>query len=109
MPATTGSIDPPVEVARPLPPTLSYSDAARIGQAARAALWQAEGGGPEEWVNARTGSSGTLTAGSRTGSPPDCRPFSTSVTSLAGVHQYSGMLCRSGETKTVLNIAEHGV
>jgi hypothetical protein len=109
MPATTGSIEPPVEIARPLPSTLSYSDAARIGQAALAALWQAEGGAAEEWVNARTGSSGTLAAGNRAGSPPECRPFSTTVTSLAGVHQYSGTLCRAGETKTVLNIAEHGV
>ena len=43
-PATTGSIAAPVEVQQPLPATLAYSDATKIGQAAAAALWQAEAG-----------------------------------------------------------------
>lgn len=109
MPATTGSVAEAVEVQRPLPPTLAFSDAAKIGQAASAALWQADGGAAAEWANARTGSSGTLTAGAARSSaqPPDCLPFSTTVTSLGGVHQYSGTICRAGETRTVLRIAEN--
>jgi surface antigen len=108
VPATTGSIDAGVgvEVARPLPETLAYSDAARIGQAASAALWQAEGRAPGEWVNARTGSSGTLSVEAE--SRRDCRPFSTTVTSLGGVHQYSGTICRAGDARSVLKIAESG-
>lgn len=106
-PVTTGSVVQPVEVAKPLPPTLAYSDAAKIGQAASAALWQAEGGAPAEWANARTGSSGTLTAGGE-GAPENCLPFSTTVTSLGGVHQYSGTVCRDNGTRTVLKIAEEG-
>lgn len=108
-PATTGSLVEPVVVQRPLPQTLAFSDAARIGQAARAALWQAEGGEPEGWVNARTGSSGTLTAEAGpadAGEGAQCRPFSTTVTSLGGVHQYSGTLCRRADTQTVVAIQE---
>ena len=37
-PVVTGSIAPPVEIREPLPQTLAYSDATRIGQAADAAL-----------------------------------------------------------------------
>lgn len=108
-PVITGSTAESVEVQRPLPPTLAYSDAAKIGQAARAALWQAEAGGaPNDWVNARTGSSGTLTA-SRSGASAECHPFSTTVTSLGGVHLYSGTLCRDGDARTVLQIEEHSV
>lgn len=108
VPATTGSIAEPVEVQRPLPTTLAYSDAARIGQAASAVLWQAEGTVPDEWVNARTGSSGTLDAARQAAASENCRPFSTTVTSLSGVHQYSGTLCRAGQTRSVLKIAEEG-
>ena len=42
----------PVQVQQPLPPTLAYSDATKIGEAAIGGLAQAEGGRPEEWVNA---------------------------------------------------------
>lgn len=103
-PTTTGSIGPSVEVQRPLPGTLAYSDATRIGQAASAALWQAEAEAPGEWVNARTGSSGTLRVEAH--DPKGCRPFSTTVTSLGGVHQYSGTICRGGEARSVLRITE---
>ncbi len=106
-PVTTGSIPPPIEVQRPLPQTLAFSDATRIGEAARAALWQAEGGGPEEeWVNARTGSSGTLTARGGPSRADDCRPFSTTVTSLSGVHQYSGTICRPDSARMVMRLVE---
>ena len=99
---------------RPLPETLAYSDAAKIGQAASAALWQAEGGPPGgwtpgDWVNARTGSSGTLTAERDSVDEGDCRPFSTIVTSLGGVHQYSGTLCRERDAQAVLTIEEAGL
>lgn len=111
-PETTGSVAEPVEVQRPLPPALAYSDAAKIGQAARAALWVGDGAAsdrpPGEWVNARTGSSGTLQARSNAERSARCRPFSTTVTSLAGVHQYSGTICRA-KSGSVLKIAEQSV
>ena len=105
-------------VQRPLPETLAYSDSAKIGQAASAALWQAEGGPPGgwanedwtpgDWVNARTGSSGTLIAAPGSVDKAECRPFSTIVTSLGGVHRYSGTLCREDEAQAVLRIEEAG-
>lgn len=111
VPATTGSIAQPVEIQQPLPPTLAFSDAAKIGQAASAALWQATGATQDEWVNARTGSSGTLTreADRQAEGTRDCRPFSTTVTSLGGVHRYSGTACRASDTRTVVQLAENGV
>lgn len=108
-PVTTGSLTAPVVVQRPLPETLAYSDAAKIGQAASAALWQVEGGAAGDWVNARTGSSGTLTAEPGSADEKDCRPFSTIVTSLGGVHQYSGTLCREDDAQAVLTIEEAGL
>ncbi len=107
-PVTTGSVVQPVAVEQPLPSTLAYSDAAKIGQAASAVLWQAEGGeAPAEWANARTGSSGTLAA-AKDDAPDNCAPFSTTVTSVGGVHRYSGTVCRDNGTRTVLKIAEDG-
>jgi hypothetical protein len=104
-PATTGSIAAPVEVQGPLPPTLAYSDASKIGQAAAATLWQAEGGTAGEWVNAATGSSGTVEQSRDNARPSDdCRPFSTIVTSIGGVHSYSGDICRSAAGGSVLRI-----
>lgn len=94
-PATTGSIAAPVEVQKPVPKTLAYSDAAKIGQAAAAALWQASGE-EAEWVNAATGSSGTVER--RAGADDDadpCRSFRTLVTSIGGVHAYQGRVCRA--------------
>jgi hypothetical protein len=117
-PKTTGSIVPPVEVVEPLPRTLAYSDAAKIGQAASAALWQSGDAAAEappagEWLNAATGSSGTFSAeaeGSTVGvsnapTPEDCRAFSTIVTSIGGVHSYSGRICRGAAGGSVLTIA----
>ena len=105
-PITTGSLAQPVQVEQPLPPTLAYSDANKIGQAVAAALWQADGANSQEWVNNATGSSGTVEE--RDLGPPagDCRTFSTIVTSIGGVHSYSGDVCRSGEGRPVVRIDE---
>ena len=94
-PKTTGSIATPVAIERPLPSTLAYSDAAKIGEAANAVLAQASGMVPQDWVNAATGSSGTIETVALDAPPAqsDCRPFSTTVTSIGGVHQYSGAIC----------------
>jgi hypothetical protein len=106
-PATTGSIAAPVDVQRPLPPTLAYSDAAKIGQAAVAAMWQAQGG-DMEWINAATGSSGILEqAADADPEPADaCRPFSTTVTSFAGVHRYAGDVCQTAGGRPIMRIGE---
>ena len=107
-PTTTGSIAIPVQVQQPLPPTLAYSDANKIGQAVAATLWQADSGAASEWVNAATGSSGTVeehTLGPPQG-PGGCRPFSTIVTSIGGVHSYSGDVCQSGSGRPVVRIDE---
>jgi hypothetical protein len=108
-PDTTGSVASPLDIEKPLPRTLAYSDAARIGQAATAALWQA-GSAVEDWVNAATGSSGTLErrAAADTGEPDACRGFDTTVTSIGGVHRYSGRICRRGEGRSVLQVDPSG-
>jgi len=105
-PATTGSVALPVEVQKPLPSTLAYSDAAKIGQAAAAAFWQAEGGASGDWVNLTTGSSGTVEQDSRTAAvaPGECRQFSTIVTSLGGVHRYAGKVCQGANGRPVVQI-----
>lgn len=104
-PMVTGSIGQPVEVQRPLPPSLAYSDAAKIGEAARAALMQATGEAPDDWINERTGSSGSIETAdaSRSG---ECRSFSTMVTSIGGVHHYSGELCGAASPRPFLRIDE---
>jgi hypothetical protein len=106
-PETTGSIPPPLEVQRPLPETLAYSDATKIGEAASAVLAQAEGAVPEDWTNASTGSSGTIERGSGAASE-DCRPFTTIVTSVSGVHSYSGTLCQQAGGRASVRLAEPG-
>ena len=103
-PATTGSISAPVEVQKPLPKTLAYSDAAKIGQAAAAALWQAEDSEGAEWVNAATGSSGTVERSAAPGAEP-CGDFHTLVTSIGGVHRYSGRVCRGENGRSVVEIS----
>jgi hypothetical protein len=107
-PAVTGSLAAPVQVQQPLPSTLAYSDANKIGQAAAAALWQADAVSSGDWVNNATGSSGTVQE--RDLGPPqaagDCRNFSTIVTSIGGVHSYSGDVCRSGGGRPVVRIDE---
>ena len=103
VPATTGSIATPVEVQKPVPATLAYSDASKIGQAAAAALWQADPAGGTDWINAATGSSGTVeTSAASTGTADGCRSFKTLVTSIGGVHSYSGTVCRAGGGPSVV-------
>jgi hypothetical protein len=105
-PATTGSIGQPVTVQQPLPPTLAYSDATRIGQAASAVLAQAEGGAGEDWINASTGSSGTLEGLQATPDKDNCRQFSTIVTSIGGVHRYSGAICQAADGPAIVQLGE---
>jgi hypothetical protein len=108
-PATTGSIGG-LDVEEPLPTTLAYSDARRIGEAAAAALWQAETHSGD-WVNAATGSSGTLhrRLAATDPEPEGCRLFETIVTSIGGVHHYSGRVCRAGPGRPVLHIDPDGI
>jgi hypothetical protein len=108
-PVTTGSIAPPVQVQQPLPQTLAYSDASKIGQAAVNALWQADKGQAmqpgADWINAATGSSGTVETGAESSGAAEpstvCRLFNTIVTSIGGVHRYSGKVCRSATGSVV--------
>lgn len=105
-PLTTGSIAVPVQVQQPLPGSLAYSDAAKIGQAAAAALWQADSDQASEWVNATTGSSGTIERGlaAETAIGNPCRSFSTIVTSIGGVHSYAGSVCQSGTGRSTVQL-----
>lgn len=106
-PAATGSFAQSVEVREPLPPTLAYSDAALIGRAALAADAAAA---QRDWINAETGSSGTLALAGE--SPPKadaaCRQFGTTVTSMSGVHHYSGTVCRRADGRPVLETIAAG-
>jgi hypothetical protein len=109
-PATTGSIAAPVQVQKPLPQTLAYSDATKIGQTAVAALWQVDNGAGE-WVNSATGSSGTVEKhgeADQAESAADCRGFDTLVTSIGGVHSYSGKICRGENGRSVVEIDDSG-
>jgi hypothetical protein len=107
IPQTTGSISSPVEVQRPLPPTLAYSDAAKIGQAASAVMAQATGDPIDDWINSTTGSSGTLEpATTQVADAGNCRGFSTIVTSIGGVHRYSGAICQRTSGRSVVQIDE---
>jgi len=105
-PATTGSITQPISVQQPLPPTLAYSDATKIGEAATAVLAQAGGSPTGEWINASTGSSGTLQREEGAQNSDDCHPFSTIVTSVGGVHRYSGALCKREGGPAIVQIDE---
>jgi hypothetical protein len=106
-PTTTGSIAAAVELREPLPATLAYSDAKKIGEAAAAAIDQADGGSGTDWVNAATGSSGSIAAGG-TASAEGCSRFDTMVTSIGGVHQYSGSVCKAEGGGSVVQIEQPG-
>lgn len=105
-PLTTSSVSA-IEVQQPLPQTLAYSDATKIGQAADSALLQVDNGQGGEWINSATGSSGTV-EGSGSGEDAKlsgaCRLFNTIVTSFSGVHQYSGKICRGDNGRPVVQI-----
>lgn len=112
-PAVTGSLATPVMVQQPLPQTLAYSDATKIGQTAMSAVWQVEKGqadknaaGGGEWINSATGSSGTIETG--TAGADGCRAFNTMVTSIGGVHRYSGQVCRAGNGSPTVRIETPG-
>lgn len=105
-PATTGSIAPPVSVQQPLPSTLAYSDATKIGEAATAVLAQAQVGPAQEWINVSTGSSGTLQSEGTAAKAENCRQFSTIVTSVGGVHSYSGAICKQSGGPAIVQIDE---
>jgi hypothetical protein len=108
-PAITGSVPDKPEVERPLPPTLAYSDAAKIGEAAFVALWQAEGEGSADWLNASTGSSGTVERRMAEAADAEgCRAFETLVTSIGGVHRYSGRVCRGADGRPQVHIDPAG-
>jgi hypothetical protein len=108
LPRTTGSINPPLQVAQPLPSTLAYSDAAKIGEAASAVLAQSEGKAPGDWINTSTGSSGTIETANLAApaSSESCRPFSTIVTSIGGVHRYSGEVCQGANGRAKVQITD---
>nr|WP_246206396.1 RT0821/Lpp0805 family surface protein [Propylenella binzhouense] len=93
-PVATGSVEPSVALPGPLPPSLDQSDAAAIGRTALEAAASQNGTG--EWTNARTGSSGKLALlpDTAAGGAGACRSFGTTVTSIGGVHRYSGTICR---------------
>ena len=94
--ALTGPNGEAVKVEQPLPPALAYSDAAVIGQVAGKSAFDEVSDEPVDWVNGATGSSGTWKAGPQIASQDDekCRAFDATVTSVRGVHRFSGVACR---------------
>lgn len=108
VPVATGSIAPPVQVEGPLPQTLAYSDAAMIGQAASASDTAASAESDFEWINAATGSSGTLQGLPTPAEDPDpsraCKVFNAMVTSFSGVHSYNGRVCSRSDGKRTISI-----
>jgi hypothetical protein len=69
----------------------------------------AEGSEGADWVNAATGSSGTLTnvtqeAAGEVSRP--CRIFNTIVTSFSGVHRYSGRICGGDGGRPVVQLSD---
>jgi surface antigen len=106
-PTTTGSIAPPVDVQRPLPSTLAFSDATKIGEAANATLMLASGNATGDWINVATGSSGKVETVDLPNPPSQgCHPFSTTVTSIGGVHEYAGAICGNADGHPRVTIDE---
>lgn len=112
-PVATGSVAA-VEIQQPLPQRLAYSDATKIGQAAAAALRDVDAG-PDapagtntDWVNAATGSSGTVVemVPEEQDVSGACRLFNTIVTSFSGVHRYSGRICRGDSGRPVVQLSD---
>lgn len=107
-PVVTGSVQAPdVRIEAQLPESLAYSDAAAIGEAARALARVAE---PAGWANAATGSSGTITALTQAGAGGDarCRVFDATVRSFRGVHRYAATACRESSGGLVVRSVQDG-
>lgn len=94
--ALTGPNGEGVKVEQPLPPALAYSDAAVIGQVAGKSAFDEVSEESVDWVNGATGSSGTWKAGRQIAGDDDeeCRSFDATITSVRGVHRFSGVTCR---------------
>ncbi len=95
-PASTAAIGSGVKVEQPLPKALAYSDAAVIGEVASKVAFDTVTSDSVDWVNGATGSVGTWKAGAQIASEAseDCREFGATVTSVSGVHRFSGVACR---------------
>jgi hypothetical protein len=112
-PVATGSIAA-VDIQQPLPQRLAYSDATKIGQAAAVALRDVDGspdasaGTNADWVNAATGSSGTVVemVPEEQDVSGACRLFNTIVTSFSGVHRYTGRICRGDGGRPVVQLSD---
>ena len=113
-PAATSSVAS-VEVQQPLPEKLAYSDATKIGQTASEALRDVDStatatpASGTDWVNAATGSSGTLVDIKQDQTQDVSRPcklFNTIVTSFGGVHRYSGKVCRGESGRPVVQLSD---
>ena len=98
-PAMTGSVGASVKVEQPLPKALAYSDAAVIGEVAAKEAFKEVADEEIDWVNGATGSVGTWKAGPQVSSDDtgDCRAFGATVTSVQGIHHYSGVACRDAQ------------
>lgn len=84
-----------IKLEQPLPKALAYSDAAVIGQVAGKAAFDNVEKDRIDWVNSVTGSVGTWKAGPQVDyRDQDCRAFGATVTSVGGVHRFSGVACR---------------
>jgi hypothetical protein len=94
--ALTGPNGEAVKVEQPLPPALAYSDAAVIGKVAGESAFDQVSEESIDWVNGATGSSGTWKGGPQitAGGNEECRAFGATVTSVRGVHRFSGVACR---------------
>jgi len=94
--AVSSGVGPSVKVEQPLPAALAYSDAAAIAEVAGRSAFEKVTNEPIDWVNGATGSVGTWKAGPQTSSETasNCRTFGATVTSVQGVHRYSGVACR---------------
>jgi hypothetical protein len=113
-PVSTSSVAS-VDVQQPLPGKLAYSDATKIGQTASEALRDLDStaaatpASSTDWVNAATGSSGTLVDIKQDQTQDVSRPcklFNTIVTSFAGVHRYSGKVCRNDSGRSVVQLSD---
>lgn len=97
--SVAGAAGAPVKVEQPLPEALAYSDAAVIGEVAAKEAFKEVSNDEIDWVNGATGSVGTWKAGPQVSSDDkgDCRAFGATVTSVQGIHHFSGVACRDAQ------------